>query len=77
MKHFYYIIDISENNKNYCYVAKIAENTNLLSTLHFTRETNISITPCETYKKAKAIAEAQNAMYKHANIYLFDGVPLF
>ena len=77
MKYFYYVIDINENDKCYTYVAKIPENTNLKNSLHFTRETNVSITPCHTRKQANAIVEAQNLMYKCAGIYLFDDGPQF
>ena len=77
MKYFYYVIDINENDKCYAYVAKIPENTNLKNNSHFTRKTNVSITPVSTHKQAQAVVEAQNLMYKCASIYLFDDGPQF
>lgn len=77
MKKFYYIIDINDNDKCYAYVAKINENINLKQSQHFTQENIVSITQCSTLKQARAIVEAQNFMYKAANIYMFDDEPLF
>ena len=71
MKNYYFVINTSENGKNFASVAKASAHENVLSV--FDRIPNIiTANICPTKKYAEDLAAYWNECYKKNGTYLFD-----
>ena len=73
-KNLYIVISINENGKRYAFAHKQPYCYNLLN-LFKIRGVEFLL-PCESWKKAKDVAECWNATYKANNNYLYN-YPMF
>ena len=63
MKKYYYVINETENGKNYAFALTVNDSNNLLSIFRQYKHATI-IHPCESRTKAEEIAEAWNGDFK-------------
>ena len=70
MKNFYYVVMEKIDGKNFAYVDKVSDSTNICG--RWEASQFVIVQPCESKKRAEELCEFWNESYKANGTYLFD-----